>query len=76
MSLEEARHQIIAALKHPEAEEGLYFDNFYTLHEEDERPRVSTPQVETLEALRLLISEGLVAVNEDSDPVIFSLIKN
>ncbi len=55
MSIEDARQQILAALKHPEAEEGLYFDNFYHLHEEDERPRVSAPQVEILEAIKVLI---------------------
>ena len=32
--------QILQALAHPEAEEGLYFRNFVHLHEEDEREAV------------------------------------
>ncbi len=74
MSLENIKSQIIKALTHPEAEEGLYLDNFYNLHEEDERPIVTASQFQTLEALKELISEGKVKTNEDSnESVIFKL---
>jgi hypothetical protein len=74
MTEQNARQQVLAALEHPEAEEGLYFDNFYHLHEEDERPVVTAPQVDVLEALKLLIEEGVVVVNDESEnAVIFRL---
>lgn len=67
------RAQILAALHHPEAEEGLYFRNFYHLHEEDEREAVRGSQEEILEALRDLISEGLVRADESGPEVVFAL---
>jgi phytoene dehydrogenase-like protein len=70
------KKQIILALRHPEADEGLYFRNFFHLHEEDERPAVQGGQEEILDALKQLISEGQVVMHpgtgEDGE-VIFSL---
>jgi hypothetical protein len=63
--------EILAALDHPEAEDGLYFRNFYHLHEEDEREPVKGSQEQILEALRELIDEGQVATDETGDEVIF-----
>jgi hypothetical protein len=66
--------QIVAALEHPEAEEGLYFRNFFHLHEEDERPAVEADQVSVLDALKELIAEGRVAMEEAEDEAIFRLV--
>lgn len=65
--------QIIEALRHPEAEEGLYFDNFSQLHEEDERAPVIGEDLEILDALRELIEEGKVTTDESAKEVIFFL---
>ena len=65
------KQQIITALLHPEAEEGLYFRNFTILHEEDERPAVEGDQLEILEALRELIDEHRVRVDETGKEVVF-----
>jgi len=65
--------QILTALSHPEAEEGLYFRNFALLHEEDERPSVEASEEDILEALQELISEGRVRMNDGSGEVIFFL---
>lgn len=70
------REQILEALRHPEAEDGLYFRNFFHLHEEDERRAVSGEQSEIMAELNRLIADGLVKVSpgagEDAE-VIFSL---
>jgi len=63
--------QILAALDHPEAEEGLYFRNFFHLHEEDERPAVEADQVVVLDALKELIAEGRVVMVEEGEEAIF-----
>ena len=65
--------QILVVLKHPEAEEGLYFRNFFHLHEEDERPAIEAEEPEILEALHELIQEGKVTMNDGPDEVIFRL---
>lgn len=65
--------QILEALTHPEAEEGLYFRNFYHLHEEDERIKVDGEEFEILDALKDLISEGKVRADETGPEVIFFL---
>ena len=66
MDSAEIREQVLAALQHPEGEEGLYLDNFYHLHEEDERPRVNASEGEILEVLKTLVAEGRI-VTDDSD---------
>jgi hypothetical protein len=63
--------QILAALRHPEAEEGLYFRNFSHLHEEDERPMVEADEVAVLDALRELMDEGLVRMDETGPEAVF-----
>lgn len=72
-SNDEIKNQIIQALSHPEADEGLYFRNLYNLHEEDERKPVSGTQEEILEALKELMSEGKVMASEDGPEMIFML---
>ena len=75
-NLDEIKKQVLAALRHPEAEEGLYFRNFRNLHEEDERPAVEADQVELLDALNALISEGKVHMDESCDEVVFHLVRD
>lgn len=60
LSLEEVSNQVILALQHVEAEDGLYLDNFYHLHEEDERPPVTATPEQIFEALQILISDRKV----------------
>jgi hypothetical protein len=67
------RKQVLAALEHPEAEEGLYLGNFHVLHEEDERPRVDASEEEILEVLQELVNEGVVGALQDGEDVIFRL---
>ena len=63
--------QILQALAHPEAEDGLYFRNFAHLHEEDEREAVEGDEEIILDALQQLITEGKVRMNEGNGEVIF-----
>lgn len=72
-SIQAVRKQIISALSHPEAEEGLYFRNFYHLHEEDERPAVIADQILILDALKDLIAEGSVKLDESGPEAVFIL---
>ena len=44
--LQSVKDQILLALGHPEAEEGLYFRNLCIGHEADERPIVKAKQEE------------------------------
>ena len=73
MTINEIRAQVLAVLQHPEAEEGLYLDNFFHLHEEDERPKVAAQPVEILDALKILIEEGKVVADGSGEEVIFKL---
>jgi len=67
------KDQIIAALRHPEAEEGLYFRNLMHLHEEDERPAVEGEEKEVLVALNELVKEGKVLLDQTQEDLIFQL---
>ncbi len=67
------KQEILSALSHPEAENGLYFSNLYVLHEEEERPAVSGTQVEILDALKDLIQEGKISADESGHEVRFIL---
>lgn len=70
----EIKTQILTALSHPEAAEGLYFRNLWHLHEEDERPAVEANEVDILDALKELISEGRVSMDETGKEVIFKKV--
>ena len=71
--MDNTKEDIIEALSHPEASDGLYFRNFTLLHEEDERPIVRGSQEEILEALRELVEEGRVSVLDEQAELIFYL---
>lgn len=68
------KEQIISILGHPEADEGLYFRNFFHLHEEDERPALMASKAEALSALGELIDEGRIQIDETQDEMIFRLV--
>jgi hypothetical protein len=74
--LEVVKNQILIALAHQEAEEGLYFRNFANLHEEDERDPVEGDEVAILDALSELMREGKVVADESGDEIIFALAKS
>lgn len=71
--INQVKSEIIAALQHPEADEGLYFSNLFQLHEEDERPRVSGSPLEIGKALSELASEGKVTLDESGPETIVFL---
>ena len=68
--------EILEILSHPEAEEGLYFRNFYLLHEEDERPALKIDQVQLLDALQELVEEGRVRMDDSGPEVVFHLVQD
>lgn len=67
------KSQILLALRHVEAEEGLYLRNFYHLHEEDEREPVLADLQHLLAALTELVQEGRVLLDENGGEYIYSL---
>ena len=74
-NIKEVKEQVLQALAHPEAEEGLYLRNFSNLHEEDERPAVEADQVLLLEALNELVHEGKVILDESCEEVVFHIAR-
>ena len=58
---------------HHGKEEGLYFDNFSIVHEDEERPVVEGAQEDVLAALKELIDEGRVVVNDTQAEPVFLL---
>ena len=67
------KDQIVSALKHSEAEDGLYFNNLIVVHEDEERPIVSGSDEEVLAALKDLITEGKVVADDSGEKVLFQL---
>ena len=71
--LDSVKEQVLQALRHPEADEGLYLRNLRTLHEEDQRPAVNAGEDEIISALNELVAEGLVHIDESSGQVVFQI---
>jgi len=69
------KEEVLAALQHPEGEDGLYFNNFGSLYEEEERPEVRGDDDSVLAALKELIQEGKVSTSEGEAGTIFHLQK-
>ncbi len=67
------KKQIEAALSHPEAEDGLYFNNLIVVHEEEERPIVVGEEAEILAALNEMIKEGRIVVTKSANEQIYRL---
>ena len=74
-SLEPIKRQILEALKHPEAEEGLYFENFFNVYEEEERQAVEAEQDLVLDAISELLRAGVIEADETGEKVVFRLKK-
>jgi hypothetical protein len=68
------RDQIVAALSHHEAEDGLYFNNLIVVHEEEERPIVEGDETAILQVLEDMRSEGLICVSGDGNQRIYALV--
>jgi hypothetical protein len=75
MNDESIKAQIEAALSHPEAEDGLYFNNLIVVHEEEERPIVEGDEGSILRVLEELIEKGLVTVEGEGDQRIYHLVR-
>ena len=69
------KKEILAALNHQEASDGLYFRNFQHLHEADDRDPVSGDELEVLEALKELIENKQVRVDDSGQEPIFFINK-
>lgn len=67
------RDQILAALRHEEAEDGLYFNNLIAVHEDEERPVVGGSQEEILMILGEMIQDGEVVADDSGPEVIFRI---
>jgi hypothetical protein len=70
------RKQIVAALSHSEAEDGLYFNNLVVVHEEEERPIVEGEEAVIRAVLKEMIAEGVVRSSGEGAQEIFSLTTN
>jgi hypothetical protein len=69
------RKQIIAALSHPEAEDGLYFNNLIVVHEEEERPIVEGEEGVIRGVLKEMIAEGVVSSSGEGAQEIFTVCR-
>jgi hypothetical protein len=72
-SPETIKKQIVDALSHPEAEDGLYFNNLIVVHEEEERPIVAGDEREIRAALDQLKRDGKIEVVGEGETAIFQL---
>lgn len=69
------KREILEALQHAEAEDGLYFENLIAVHEEEERPVVVGEQLEILEALDELIHSGDVEADDSGEKPVFTIAR-
>lgn len=69
------KEQIVAALSHPEAEDGLYFNNLIVVHEEEERPIVEGDETVILQVLDDMVIEGIVSVSGEGSQRIYMLVQ-
>ena len=74
-SIESIKTELLDALSHGEAADGLFFCNFKLLHEEDERPYVNGSPKTVASALNELVREGKVYLWEENDRIVFKLKK-
>jgi len=73
MAASTIKAEILAALSHPEAEDGLYFNNLIVVHEEEERPIVHGEESQVQVALDELAREGKIVVLGEGEQRIFRL---
>lgn len=74
-TLDDIKAQLIETLSHPEASDGLYLRNFFHMHEEDERPRVSGTGHQIMDALNALVQDGDVRLSEVDGSIVFMLAR-
>lgn len=73
MNSNSIREQILAALSHPEAEDGLYFNNLIVVHEEEERPIVEGDEAVILQTLEDMVLDGTLSVTGEGSQRIYKL---
>lgn len=73
--LENLKEQIITALNHAEAEDGLFFQNFIIVHESEDRQPVTTNDAGLIYALEDLVKDEKVTMAAMDGKVIFQLKK-
>lgn len=69
----EVKKQILRALDCGEATDGLYFRNFYQPWDEGGNPAVEAPQSQISAALKELIAEGRVVMDDTGKEPIYLL---
>lgn len=74
-NIKKVKEEILAALNHQEAEDGLYFRNFFNMHEADERQGVHADEKFIIKTLNDLIKEDKVKLDVFDGDVIFLLNK-
>jgi hypothetical protein len=74
MENQSIRKQILAALSHPEAEDGLYFNNLIVVHEEEERPIVEGDEAVIRATLQQMIQEGVLRSQGEGNQEIFEIV--
>ena len=72
---EQIKQDILTALAHDEAEDGLYLNNLRVVHEEESRPPVRGSELEVLDALKELIADEKIRTDDSGEKVIFFLVK-
>lgn len=73
MKQTDIKREILAALSHPEAEDGLYFNNLIVVHEDEERPIVRGEEDEVVAALKDLVKAGTIETSGTGDTTIYKL---
>jgi hypothetical protein len=73
--LENLKNQIINALNHTEAEDGLFFQNFIIVHESEDRQPVMTNDAGLIYALEDLVKDEKVSMGVMDGKVIFKIKK-
>lgn len=71
--ISEVKQQILRALDQGDAADGLYFWNFYMPREEGGKLRVEAPQDQIIAALKELIAEGTVIMDDTGKDVTYRL---
>jgi hypothetical protein len=71
--ISEVKQQILKALDCGAATDGLYFRNFYQPWDEGGKPAVEAPQSQIIAALKELIAEGSVVMDDTGKEAIYHL---
>lgn len=71
--ISEVKQQILRALDQGDAADGLYFWNFHMPSEEGGKLRVEAPEDQIIAALKELIAEGTVIMDETGKDVTYHL---